>query len=334
MARITDNGCESGSSFGFVTLAGGITVDPNGAITGQYGLRGFSSNTISAVIGHSALSEIYIGLNHRGTTYNHASGIFNWRKAGTVLASVRMTATRQISAWVGGSKVATGTKVWQDNQVYNIQARYKIHDTTGSLQVRVDGNLDIDYDNQDTKPGSETDFDEFLIGNAGTATGGSNFDVDDIFLNDTTGGINNSWPGIRYIYPALPTGDSASNNAWSKSTGSAGWSLVDERPHNTTDYVFSSTNGQQQGFTHAVSGVPAASVVKAVRFDYVAYKISSGQIKVGCRSGSTESLSAALDLGISPEMQRAYFEQDPATTADWASIAAADAAESLVEAVV
>ena len=333
MARIKDFGLEDGGSLGFVSLSS-ISVTTNGAITGQYALRGSTGGSMSAIISHSALSEIYIGLNHRGVTYNHASGLFGWRKAGTVLASVRMTTARQISVWVGGSQVATGSKVLADNQVYNIQARYKIHDSTGSLQVKMDGVLDINYDNQDTKPGSETDFDEFMIGNAGTATGGSNADYDDIILNDTTGGINNSWPGIRYIYPALPTGDSGSNNAWSKSTGSAGWSLVDERPHNTTDYVFSSTNGQQQGFTHAASGVPAASVVRAVRFDYVSYKISSGQIKVGCRSSSTESLSAALDLGISPEMQRAYFENDPATSAAWASIAAADSAESLVESVI
>lgn len=333
MARITDFGLEGGHSLGFASLSN-ISVTTLAAITGQYGLRGSTGGTISAIINHSAISEIYVGLNHRGTTYNHASGLFGWRKAGTVLASVRMTTGRQVSVWVGGSQAATGTKVLTDNQVYNLQARYKIHDSTGSLQVKVDGVLDIDYDNQDTKPGSDADFDEFMIGNAGTATGGSNADFDDIILNDTTGGSNNSWPGIRYIYPALPTGDSGSDNAWSKSTGSAGWSLVDERPYNTSDYVYSTTNAQQQGFTHAASGVPAASSVKAVRFDYVAYKISAGQIKVGCRSSSTESLSAALDLGISPEMQRAYFETDPATAAAWASIAAADAAESLVESVI
>lgn len=332
MGRIADFGWEGGHELGLASISN-MSVTTLGAITGQYGLRGGSGGTISAIISHSAIAEIYVGLNHRGSIYNHASGLFGWRKAGSVLASVRMTTGRQLSAWVGGSQVATGSKVLVDNQVYNLQARYKIHDSTGSLQIKVDGVQDINYDAQDTKPGSETDVDEFMLGNAGTAAGGGNADYDDVILNDTTGGVNNSWPGIRYIYPSLPTGDSGTNNAWSKSTGSAGWSLVDERPYNTSDYVYSGTNAQKQGFTHAASGVPAASSVKAVRFDYVPYKVSSGQIKVGCRSSTTESLSAALDLGISPEMKRAYFENDPATGSPWASISAADNAESLVEAV-
>lgn len=339
MARCGDWGFEGGHEL-MLSENTNITVTTLGAITGQYGLHGNLGPGAYALIPYQditgapqSLSESFAGLNLQSTSYSSTGALFGWRKTGTVLGSIRQTTGRNLTLYVGTSQVATGTKVLTDGQTYNIQIRIKIHDTTGSIQVKIDGIQDINYDNQDTKPGSDADVNEFQFGNTGIATGGGTCKFDDFILNDTTTGVNNSFPGIRYIYPCLPTGDSSSNNAWSKSTGSNGWQLVDERPHNTTDYVFSGTNGQQQGFTHAASGVPSTSTVKSVRFDYAALKVSSGQIKVGCRSNTTESLSAALDLGTAYEIRSAYFEQDPHTTSDW-TISGADAAESLVEAVI
>jgi len=335
MARVGDWGFEGGHDLMFSSMAG-ISVTTLGAITGQYGVQGnLGPGGAAAVLPFpAALSEFFIGLNLRSTSYSTTGALFGWRKTGTILGSIRQTAGRQLTLYVGASLVATGTKVLVDNQTYNFQLGIKIHDSTGYVTLKVDGVTDINYTASDTKPGADADVNEWQLGNAGIAAGGGIGNYDDLILNDTTGGVNNSFPGIRYFYPALPTGDSATNNALSRSTGSNGWALVDERPHNITDYVFSGTNGQQQGFTHAASGVPAASIVKSVRFDYIAWMISSGQLKVGTKSGSTEDLSAAQSLGISPTVLTAYYENDPDTAAAWASIAAADAAESLVESVI
>jgi len=336
MARIGDWGFEGGHELMF-SESPDMSVTTAGFITGQYGVRGgLGGGTARAILPlPSSYSELYVGKNFNSTSYSTTGAIFGWRKSGTVLGSIRLTTGRNITLYVGTSQVATGTTVLHDDSSYNFQIRVKIgNTTTGSIQVKVDGNLDINYDSQDTQPGADADINEWQLGNLGIAAGGGVAVYDDLIINDTTGGFNDGWPGIRYIYPALPTGDSASNNAWSRSTGSNGYQLVDERPHNTTDYVFSTTNGQQQGFTHAASGVPASSTVKAVRFDYVAYKVSDGQLKVGTRSSSTEDLSAAQNLGISPTVLTAYYENDPATSAAWASISAADAAESLVESVI
>jgi len=337
MARIGDWGFEGGHNLMFSETDGGLNVATGGAITGQYGLRGnLGTGGKSIITLPSSYSELYVGMNFSSSSYATTGGVFGWRKSGTFLGSLRFTAARHITLYTGtGTQVATGTATLVDNTTYNFQLRIKIANSpTGSIQVKIDGNMDINYDAQDTQPGSDTDINEWHFGSTGIALGGGVGNYDDFIINDTTGGFNDSWTGIRYIYPALPTGDSASNNAWSKSTGSNGYQLVDERPHNTTDYVYSSTNGQQQGFTHANSNVPASSTVKSVRFDYVAYKVSDGQLKVGARSSTTEDLSAAQNLGISPTVLTAYYENDPATSSAWASISAADAAESLVEAVI
>ena len=336
MARLDlDRGFEGGHELMF-SSTNALSVSTLGAITGQYGLFGnLGPGGFAIQPFPSALAEFYTGKNIQSTSYSSTGALFGWSKTGTILGSIRQTVGRNLTLYVGTSQVATGTKVLQDNQKYNIQLYIKIADGAGgTIAVKIDDVQDINYASQDTKPGADADVNEWYWGNQAIAVGGGTCKFDDFIVNDTTGGANNSWTGIRYIYPALPTGDSASNNAWSRSTGSNGWSLVDERPYNTTDYVYSNTNGQQQGFTHAASGVPAASVVRSVAFEYIAYKISSGQLKVGARSNTTENLSAAQNLGISPTALRAYYENDPDTSAAWASISAADAAESLVESVI
>lgn len=338
MARIITESFEHGSNliFSNASTIGAPGVATAGARNGLYGLHFNNYNATAFAI--LPLGAAYIdGYHHfhlKCSTYAGLGALITWRKSGTTLGSLRLTAGRQLSVWVGTTKVATGSQVLTDGSWYNIQSYINIHSSTGDIQVKIDNGAvpDIDYSNQDTQPGADGDYNEIVFGTLAVLGGGVVF-FDDYIFQDTTGGIEDSWVGIKNIYRAAPTGDSGTNNTWSRSTGSTGFPLVDEAPPNDTDYVYSTTNAQKQGHTFPSFSLPPGAVVKATMFSYVGKKITDGQFKIGCRSGTTESLGSAIDPGIDNSVHQTRFRLDPNTAAEWTT-ANAEAAESLVESVI
>lgn len=104
-----------------------------------------------------------------------------------------------------------------------------------------------------TNSGSTASVDSISwAGNTGGNSGNTQNNVywDDVVVYDavdataTQGRANNDWPGDLRVARLLPTSD-GDTTQWTPSTGTAHWSLLDEVPPNTTDYVSSATDGQQ-----------------------------------------------------------------------------------------
>lgn len=80
--------------------------------------------------------------------------------------------------------------------------------------------------------------------------------VDDLAVNDTSGSIQNSWPGPGKIIHLYPNGN-GDNSGWTGSDGNQtdNYLLVDEFPPVDTDYVQSNTSGQIDDY--ALTNAPA-----------------------------------------------------------------------------
>jgi hypothetical protein len=146
----------------------------------------------------------------------------------------------------GTTLLATGTTTtFTDDRAYYFQLHHTISDTTGTVEVWIDGVAEGftfvtgTSTTQDTQNGAA----ETTCDRIGFDTTAANFlYVDDVVINDSTDTDNTGLPdrlGIEALMPSA-AGDNTGLSRGGTDSG-ANWSQVDERPPNdATDYVFDS----------------------------------------------------------------------------------------------
>lgn len=146
------------------------------------------------------------------------------------------------------------------------------------------------------------------------------FAFDDVRVNDTSGSVNNSWPGDGSIRVMVPNGVGTTIGGTPLTpTGSAtNWQNVDETPPSTTDYNAGTSVGT--GETYALTDAPS-NVSACMAIDVIAYALnadaSGGNFGVVVRSGGANSESAAVPLTVSPLFYHRLLETDPTDSAAW-----------------
>jgi hypothetical protein len=119
------------------------------------------------------------------------------------------------------------------------------------------------------------------------------------------------------------SGDSAENTGYTGSAGGGKYLLVNEAQSDGSNYVYSETTGNKQGFTYAtpVSLLPSNAVVKALVINDLARKVSSGGLKQGVRLGGVdypESTAKVLKTSYTREtLMQHYMEVRPSDSAPW-----------------
>lgn len=241
------------------------------------------------------------------------------------LIRIKLSGSGLLLGYVGTSLVATGITPLIEDQWYNFQIHYQLN-SSGIYETRLNGVNEFSFAGNTTNSGSAIT--ALVVPNSPN----NQIHIDGIVVNDTSGGVENTWPGLIKAVSTLPDDDSATNDAWSRSTGTDGYVLVDERPPNTSDYVYSTVNGQQQGFTFGPHGLPAQATIVSVIHEHYMRKVTAGQVKLGMKSGATETLTGALDLDTSFKIMQNRQTTDPNTAAAW-TLSNADNVESLEESV-
>jgi hypothetical protein len=212
------------------------------------------------------------------------------------LVGIRLQRVDQQHRWVayvGSNAVAYGTFMNLDTW-YHIQLRVKIADAGGVIQVKLDGNVDIDYSG-DTKPGAGTTISYFTLCNETYKSNGAGYFFDDLVIRD------DDWPGeVRFDAALVPTGDSVV--AWTPSAGGDNYALVDEVPPSEADYVYSETDGQQDLYTLA-NWDGAGKTPQFVQQWLRALKdpADSQQVKMLAKLGANLDTSSAFELLTSAE---------------------------------
>ena len=135
----------------------------------------------------------------------------------------------------------------------SFQIKVVIHDTTGSVEVRLNGSSTpaLNLTNVDTKDAGTTGaISAIQFGGGSNFLTGSGAYWDDFVVWDTAGSVNNTWLGDLRVDSYLPTAD-GDTTTMTTSTGSTHYTLVDEVPASGTDYVMSKTVGQKDLFQMA-----------------------------------------------------------------------------------
>lgn len=197
---------------------------------------------------------------------------------------------------------------------YHIEIKVFLNDATGTIEVRVNNTVVINFVGDTKNAGTAIVFDTVRLMSNDVGDAGGNR-MDDVYILNGAGATNNNFIGDSRIHNLLPNG----NGFYSELIGSDGNSVnnylqVDETPPNTTDYNGGATSGDQDSY--AFPDLPVA--VTAVRA--VAQRAWAASSDAGSRAARNFVRIAGVDFpGVDYNVGATYlhfetlFDVSPAT---------------------
>lgn len=226
---------------------GGLQASVDTSTNGRWGGRCLSFTSNAANSGFVRLTvpsaATYIaGLAFKPSVPDPAASyrVVSFREGATLHVALRATAGSGLDVMRGdGTVLGTASGVTSTSQYYYVEVKVTVHDTTGSVVVRVNGVAVITLTNVDTRNGATGVIDSVQLGtDVNTSNSGNQgWRANDVYFADTTGTYNNDFLGdlrVEVLYPSAN-----GSVAFTPSTGS-NFQCVDEAQHNAdTDFVAS-----------------------------------------------------------------------------------------------
>lgn len=208
---------------------------------------------------------------------------------------------------------------------YYVEVKVKLHDTLGTVDVRVGEVNVLSLTAQDTKnSGTKTVFDRIVL---------LCFDTwaDDIYLCNTAG-VRNDFLGDCVVEGLLPSGDGATSQLLgSDGNSTSNYALVDEATPDTADYVGSATTGEKDTYAFSNLAHPLGTVLGVSTVVYAA-KTDAGarSIRAVTRVGGTDYPGSDASLSTTYAAYSEVLELDPSTVTAW-TVSSVNGAEFGVE---
>jgi hypothetical protein len=256
------------------------------------------------------LTEVYVQFAYR-TSYTSTAVFFVISKGGNDIVSINKDGNYrlQVCSGNGGTVYCTSMTTIQQNVWYLIELHFKMADTGGIIELRIDGTLEATFYG-DTKPGADAYFDKMRWG---ATTGTTSFYLDDVVIFDTSGSVNNSWPNGLKVVLLKPNAD-GSTLQWTPTPSGSHYTTVDETPPSGTDYLQATEADKVDEL--GLEDLPTeAQSVKAVRLDFWGLKGSiqpPQNLQLGVKIGGSDYLSPDKALPLSQGLVSHTLEQNPA----------------------
>jgi hypothetical protein len=263
-------------------------------------------------------TEMYVGFAYRRGAVI-ASHVYVLRTA----AGGNVLSFRQASDGAGGyyveilnaagSVVATGTRHLTLDTWYYIEIHVVVNGASGSVEVRVDGVSEI--------ASTGGNFGSTAIGQcllSAPAGSSGQVDWDDMYWCDTSGSARNTWLGDQVVETLRAVSDSATNAAWTSSSGTAHNDIDETIANGDTDYISDSTPGDRSTFVFGSLSI-SSGTINGVRVNHYARKddAATRQIATVIRQGSTNYDGATLPaMSTTYAIVSAIYDKDP-TGSDW-----------------
>jgi len=256
---------------------------------GNYCYQGSSDNN-PGLCDVPATSEGYISFWMWTNQYSANHGPIKLRENG-VGDHIYMNTSSELPRIICPAGTYTGTNTLPKNQWFKISISYKIDDSTGYFHVRVNNVPEpgLSQTGIDTRNGGTGVFNELAMYKQGAF---STTRYDDIFINDTAGSVQNSWPGDGHMR-ILTTNGNGNQTELQGSDGNQvdNYLLVDDVPHDSdSTYVYGSGIGLFDLYdltTYTMSEGDSIIVVKPVAV--ARSTTSADKCNLYLRSGTTEA---------------------------------------------
>lgn len=296
MARIWMSGFEAGSINVLSNVSGvgtNFNVKTTNPRTGAYSLYSGGTSGSGMITLPAQPAEIYFRVavyatGNSGGSYLFRPFLIMWGASGAHLVlSLNPTTSRLeiipgMPTWSSMPAALAAASVPLSNNAWTcLEYHILIHDTLGVVQVKQDGVMVIDLVGTAEQPvdtlrggGGITSL-QFASVTASPYVYRLYGYFDDIAINDTTGEINNSWPGRGGIYPMIPSGAGALTQ-FTPDSGDNHARVSDVPPDDDTSYVESAVLDTSD--LYATAGVtPTDGTVSAVQWLARAKLTDSGE---------------------------------------------------------
>lgn len=243
-------------------------------------------------------------------------------------ANVRQTtfhvqSTGAISArTAAGELESTATPVIVADAWNHIETMCQINNTTGAVEVRVNEVTVLNLTGEDTQSTSNVETSQIAMGRTGNDGSGTSpgFYVDDLFAwDDQTVGLNDvvDFVGDKKVFVLTPDADTAEAD-FSKSTGSVGYSLIDETTPDDADYIYSAVDGHVSEFGFTDLPANAAEVIAVIPMPRL-YKTDAGTVTHAADIVTNGDATAAAAIPATTEATYWPFvhTKNPDTGAPW-----------------
>jgi len=282
--------------------------------TGTYSLELRDGESVGYNV--SGATAIYMGVavyldSVSGYTYD----LISFFDSDQLMALIKTAIGGALVFEVNNTDVATSERVIAAGGWYYIEVYYLPDDSTGVCTIRVNGTEWLTFSG-DTRNGDNLAVVrlKYRSNQVGVTTNDCYFD--DLVINDTSGSVNNTWPGQQKLYLAVPNAAGDQTDL----TPSAGnnWDCVDEIPTSTADYVSSAT-ATEYDLYNITDPLAGTETLGSVVLNIVA-KIDSGSgnIATTLKANVTEDDGANIGLTEAWQLYQQAWAVNPDDSAAWA----------------
>ena len=301
------------------TAAGARTG--TGFFRGQNGQRAYARRSLNGpktIIGQGCAFKLASAPGNEGwDNFGIKFGLNTGNDIDNIILAVQATAglglqVRHYDTLKGRSEnnlLAIGAWNWVEARLERLANRNWICEVRlNGVTVLVVNGMDITQDAMDS----------VTLGNrAGAATGKYDVEFDDWVVWDTTGTVNNNFMGDHRCVTTYPNSDDVLQQ-WTPSSGTSGFTLIDEVPPNDLGYIEAQTAGAISEFgkspvniyTNSVAGVMLVS--RAMKTD-----AGVSTYRSGITSNGVTVNSPVHTLGTSFAYSQHVFERDPNGNQQW-----------------
>lgn len=257
---------------------GNTQIDSVNKYTGDYafGMGPNGSPLLLPAAQSVVLMGFYQNLTDNGVAWTAVSYLL--RDSGTTAVTIGFDALGRPYISVLGTQMPGFGPALDYDEWHYIELYVKIGASGpggGEVTLRIDGDIAIEIEETDTRPGGAATVDRFL---AGYGASGYGLVVDDLTINDNSGAFQNSYPnGIRYL--RMNVDGDGNYSQWDPSTGVDHYALVDEIPPSDAEYNSTTTAAERDSYTlesTGAAGLPVGVTIEMVQqIVYVSEDVAS-----------------------------------------------------------
>ena len=206
---------------------------------------------------------------------------------------------------------------------HSIQFKAVINATTGSVEVRIDNDVvvwDAAVTGLDTDPSGYGQTGQFILGGAFALGVGNSptWSVDDVFVINDAGSINNDFVGDKQAFLLLVDGDGATQD-WGFTGGASAWESIDEIPADgDTSYIDATAVNDISLFSLEDVSTDLIDII-GVQMTGVVRKLDAGAATLQSSLVSNGSTGSGADRSITENYAHwnDVIEQDPDGPTAW-----------------
>lgn len=227
--------------------------------------------------------------------------------------NLRLTSSGTLQAYRGNTLLATSGVVISEDTWYYIEMKVRVGNAgTGNYEIRVNGTNVLSDADEDTQAGSNDYANrvEFYI------RINNNTYIDDTYICDGTGTVNNDFLGDSRVETLFPTADGVSSD-FTPSTGTDNYAMIDDESgglDGDSTYVESATTNDRD--TYSFTNLSTINIIRGLQFNVVARKTDVTDYNIELvLDGFVESPIVVNNTSYNTYDQ--MYEENPDTSAAW-----------------